>query len=333
MIYEFALEPALVARWHDRREYQFFDEKFGGRAGRLISAYPKKWKKLVWEVFSAGPRSADQNAQMRMTELIQFLWQNSVKRKSTFTEIENWLERAEAEHAERPFRAIVALTNPRTKAFVITADRLITDGHELWSIPDVKSTPRNAEELARAVSPILKLCRAAILVDPYFDPTKRQFRDPLEAVLLSCCDNVCGLEGLTLELHTSIDRHFESWERGDDRDSTEEERVHDTFVRNCIDILPGLIPVGMTLRVVVWTQRVNGERLHNRYVLTDIGSVMFGMGLDQSENSGSNESDDITLLSESQHNNRLRQYKGSPPAFELVGSPIDIRGKKDLFNE
>lgn len=128
----------------------------------------------------------------------------------------------------------------------------------------------------------------------------------------------------------SANRYFESWERGKDRDPTEERRVYETFVGNCIDILPGLIPVGITLRVVVWTERVNGEKLHNRYVLSDIAGVMLGTGLDQSENPGSDESDDITLLSEGQHNNRLRQFIGSPPAFDLVGGPIDIPGKKDI---
>ena len=41
MIYEFALEPELVARWHDRNEYLFFDEKFGLRARRVVAAYPR----------------------------------------------------------------------------------------------------------------------------------------------------------------------------------------------------------------------------------------------------------------------------------------------------
>ena len=74
MIYEFALEPALVARWHDRKKYSFFDEKFGIRFRRVISGYPKNWKKLVWQAFSETPAADDQNAQMRMTELIQFFW-------------------------------------------------------------------------------------------------------------------------------------------------------------------------------------------------------------------------------------------------------------------
>ena len=78
MIYEFALEPDLVARWHDRKEYLFFDEKFGLRTRRIVSAYPKKWKKMVWEIFEAGPAADDQNEKMRMTELIKFLWQNAV---------------------------------------------------------------------------------------------------------------------------------------------------------------------------------------------------------------------------------------------------------------
>jgi len=69
---------------------------------------------------------------MRMTELIQFLWQNAVKRPSSFPEITVWLERAEAEHAERPFRAIIATNNPRNRSFVIPAKDLIENGHKKW---------------------------------------------------------------------------------------------------------------------------------------------------------------------------------------------------------
>ena len=55
MIYEFALEPELAARWHDRREYFSFEGKFGMKTGRFISAYPKKWKKMVYDVFMNSP--------------------------------------------------------------------------------------------------------------------------------------------------------------------------------------------------------------------------------------------------------------------------------------
>ena len=172
MIYEFALEPDLVSRWHDRKEYLFFDEKFGIRARRVISGYPKNWKKLVWHAFSESPASRNQNSRMRMTEIIQLLWQNAVRRYSTFTKLSDWLERAEAEHRERPFHAIIALKNPRNRSFIITVQRLIENGHDLWNISETYPTARTAEEIAGAVSPITRLCRHAILIDPYFDPTK-----------------------------------------------------------------------------------------------------------------------------------------------------------------
>ena len=49
MVYEFALEPELVATWHDRKEYLFFEEKFGLRTGGIVSSYPRKMEKTCLE--------------------------------------------------------------------------------------------------------------------------------------------------------------------------------------------------------------------------------------------------------------------------------------------
>ena len=322
MIYEFALEPDLVARWHDRKEYLFFDEKFGLRSRRIVSAYPKNWKKMVWEKFIGGLVTDNQNARMRMTELIQFLWQNAIKRPSTFSEIPVWLERAEAEHNERPFHAIVATENPRERSFVIAAQDLVENGHELWSIPGTFSTYRTAEEIAKAVSPLIRLCRHAILIDPFFDPTKRRFRQTLAAILSICNDNVCGIQNIQVELHTSIDRFFKEWERGVNRDTNEESKVYDYFTLECRNRIPELIPAGIQLKVVVLKQKVGGDKLHNRYLLTNLFGVMFGTGSDEAENPDTVESDDIVLLDEGQYMIRYQQYSGSLPAYDIVGQPF-----------
>ena len=324
MIYEFALEPELVARWHDRKEYSFFDEKFGIRFRRIISGYPKNWKKLVWQAFSESPAADNQNAQTRMTALIQLLWENAVRRYSTFPEISEWLERAETEHNERPFCAIVAINNPRNRSFVITAQGLVENGHDLWNIPGTYPTPRTAEKIARAISPLTRLCHHAILIDPYLDPTKPRFRQTLAAILSTCRDNVCGLESIQVELHTSIDRFFEKWERGDNRDPNEESRVYNNFVLECQNRLPKLVPAGIQLKVVVWKQKIGGEKLHNRYLLTNLFGVMFGTGSDEADNPDDKEFDDIVLLEEEQYLTRHKQYKGIPPAFDIVGQPFVI---------
>ena len=40
MIYEFAVEPTLVATWSDRKEFRFFDGKFGLGRQRVLCRYP-----------------------------------------------------------------------------------------------------------------------------------------------------------------------------------------------------------------------------------------------------------------------------------------------------
>lgn len=324
MIYEFALEPALVARWHDRKEYLFFDEKFGLRSRRIVSAYPKNWKKMIWEIFESGPASDNQNARMRMTEMIQFIWQNAIRRPSTFPEISVWLEKAEAEHAERPFRAIIATENPRNQNFVIAVQDLLENGHELWNIPLSYPTARTAQEIASAVSPLIRICRHAILVDPYFDPTKLRFRQTLAAILHTCNDSVCGKENLQVELHTSIDRFFETWERGVNRNPNEESKAYSNFVLECQNHLPELVPAAINLKVIVWKQKVGGENLHNRYLLTNLFGAIFGTGSDEADNPSSVESDDIVPLEEGQYMTRYQQYSSTNPAFDMVGQPFII---------
>lgn len=327
MLYEFALEPALVARWHDRKEYLFFDEKFGVRSRRIVSVYPtKSWRRLVWDAFWSGPARDNQNAQMRVVELINYFWQNSVKRPSTFSDISDWLERAEAEHARSSFHAIIATANPRMKEHVISASSLIEHGHALWSIPLDYPTARTAEEIAGAVAPILRLCRKIVLIDPYFDPHKQRFRQTFEAILSKCSESVCGMEGMTIELHTSIEHIFKDWEHGDSREAAET-RVYEKFVGDCQEKLRDLVPAGFEVKVSIWREKEKGQKLHNRYLLTNMCGVMFGTGSDASDDPEAEESDDIVLLDEGQYQTRIRQYTGSPPAFELVGKPFVIVGK------
>jgi len=45
MIKEFALDPDAITSSY--REFCYFTEKFGVSQGRVISAFPKKWRKLV----------------------------------------------------------------------------------------------------------------------------------------------------------------------------------------------------------------------------------------------------------------------------------------------
>jgi hypothetical protein len=55
MISEFALDPALVAQWHDPREWALYREAFADGTGRCGSTFPRrkpnKWRQYVFRHF------------------------------------------------------------------------------------------------------------------------------------------------------------------------------------------------------------------------------------------------------------------------------------------
>jgi hypothetical protein len=85
----------------------------------------------------------------------------------------------------------------------------------------------------------------------------------------------------------------------------------------------GVTPKGCTVEFARLKQRQGGERLHNRYVLTDLGGVLLGGRLDVG---GAGESDDLLLLTREQYEQRWSQYVADDGAFECVDRPSKIIG-------
>ncbi len=263
-----------------------------------------------------------------METLIQSLWENAIKRPNTFPEITVWLERAEAEHVKRPFHAIIATSNPRKNQDVIDADILIEEGHDKWQIPDFPPTRRNAADIAKAVLPLFRCCRHAILIDPYFNPKASRFREPFESILLGCQENIYGPQNMQIELHISIERFFYSFDSGENRTLAHEQKVCKNLTSDLNKYLPPLIPAGMKVKITIWKQIANGEKLHNRYFLTNMFGLIFPTGADASENPETVESDDIVLLENGQYNIRYQQYAGSNPPFARATDQFFITGTK-----
>jgi len=327
MIYEYALDPALVARWHDRKEYLFFDEKFGIATRRLVSIYPNKWQKMIWEAFRSGEHADDQNAELHLGALIGHLKENAIKRRSTFSEIPSWLDRTVKEHSERPFYAILTIRSEQLHRDIINTTQLIERGHDKWAVPGLPMTPRRASEVADLIAPVLRACKHAIFVDPYFDPAKAKFKRPFKAMIEKMFEWRDGSEELTIELHTGIERYFKS-PYSPIRNAVSENLKYHELVDSCCAKLPDIVPSGIKIRLVVWKKRDNGQELHNRYVLTDFAGIILGAGLDECSNPDSESMDNITLLPKEQRNTCWKQYDRTSPAFDYAGDPIEIMGQK-----
>src|SRR6266542_4418196 len=153
MIHEYALEPELVATWGNRHDFRYFVEKFGLGQPRIVSRYPKRWKRLVWDAF----RDDNELERKRLEELVVRLCEHMVYRKDAVWNPENpWLENARTENARVPFHAILARENPSRYATTLTPDD-INGGSALWAVPQGRTVARSPQEMAQAVAPMLRI--------------------------------------------------------------------------------------------------------------------------------------------------------------------------------
>lgn len=303
MIHEYALEPELVATWGNRYDFRYFIEKFGLGQPRIVSRYPKRWKRLVWDAF----RSDNELDRKRMEELLARLSERMVRRLNHVWEpADSWLGNAHKEHARVPFHAILARENPAAHAWTLVPDE-IEHSSPLWEVPRSITIARSATAMATAVEAMLRIAEVVIFVDPHFRPESSRHRRPLEAFLRAVLDRrPLGAPG-RVELQASLDR--------------ENAPTPEFFREKCERSLPRCIPTGLRLILRRLRQRPGAESLHNRYILTDIGGVIFGQGLDDG---AAGETDDVSLMERAQFERRWQQHASETPEFELLEDAVEV---------
>lgn len=303
MIHEYALEPEVVASWHDRDKFRFFIDQFGCGAGRVVGMYPSKtnWRKLVWAALDADFSPTDKD-RTRMVEIVKKLIASKVQRVgSEWNGTLDWLTNAESEHLRKPFHAILARENPRNNETVLLEADILERKAAGWDAPQSTVVQRSAESMAECVAPMLRCATRVLFVDPYFRANKRRFREPLAAFLRQASPQA------TTEIHASA-----SYEDAPSGEHFRNESERD-LQRHSV------IPDGRELKVYRWRNREGGEKMHNRYVLTDIGGVQFGTGLDEGE---AGTTDIVSLLSAEPYEKLYQDYAGPGFSFDPDGEPF-----------
>jgi len=315
VIFDYALEPELVATWHEWQSARYFKEKFGVGRGRLVSRYPSRWQALVWQAFD----SADQNARKRLEALLSILTSKMVVRGSPYDGERTWLVNTEQEHERSPFHAILARTNPSGSAAVVCGNEIDEETEPRWAAPSSCIVDRDSDELAAAVAPMLRCCSEVIFIDPHFAPQELRFRRTLGRFLWALLKERPGAPPARIDLCVDQEKYGRGY-----------------FEQECRQKVPAVIPSGMKLRIVRLKQRLAGQPLHNRYILTDIGGVSFGHGLDESERvtcgrvvagNAPAATDDVKRFEEADYRLRWSQYGSATLAFDRVEPPLEIIGK------
>ena len=188
---------------------------------------------------------------------------------------------------------------------------VLDDKAEDWEAPSTVIVQRYANKMAECVAPILRCATRILFVDPYFraNHDQEQYRDRHKKTLAAFLQTIgARASQIKMELHAAHNDELD-WE---------------TFRQECEDHLPSLLPPGAMLTVRRWKNRV--EKLHNRYILTDIGGVLFGAGLDEGAPGAT---DDVVRLNRDVYSQRLRDYAGPNFAFDQDGEPFSVERRTD----
>ena len=284
MIRIFAVDPELVASWHDQNSYRYFMTAFGLGTPRILAQLPDNWKRKVLSRTNGRTeieKKRIESLALQMTEI-------AVKRAGSDYDVAlPWRDNAEQESTRIPIDLILDVSNFESE-FERSKDNK-------WNLPTSRVVNRADKAMVECLQSLLSNARKISFIDPYFTAHDR-FTRPLARFARCARMYSMPLQTKQIEIHTSAS--YDSAPSWTD------------FENSCKAKLPGIFSQKQTIKIVRWRQRAGGERLHNRYILTDLGGVQFPKGLDEGSPS---ETDDLSLLSRDAYEIRWSEYMG--PAF------------------
>ena len=326
MIYEYAVDPALVASWAKNFDIGLAPQ-FGLDQRRLVSDFPMHWEGDVTGALleSFGYDCGDPDyivAQAHLNGLLHYM-KSSMPARGQRSTGGDWIEQALLAHTSEPFHAILTGEENSDRDEVISSNIVKRLQDPRWYLPTVGVTAKTAGGLADALEPLLRTANKIILVDPYFNPKEAAYQEVLTRLVERAIQGRAPGRALpTLTIMSGVD----------ERAPAAAGIPVETQLRNAanhrgqlaLTHLGGCIPVAMSLTFQCIAQFAGGDQVHNRYLLTDVGGACFPYGV---QAMGSQVFDDLTLLYAGQYRHRWRQY-AQGEGLTVVGTPVVVQGSQ-----
>lgn len=329
MIFEYAVEPALVAQWAKDGVVGLAGQ-FGLDQRRVVSDFPRDWEGEVAAAlleefgFDAGDPDYVQ-ASAFLNALLAFMNAHTVNRGLPLRPDRPWLDQALEVHAQEPFYAIVARAPVAEHAIVITESIVNQLQDARWYLPTLRPTAKTSAELAATLAPLLRAATKIVVVDPYFDPRDESYREVLTSLLVSAAQLRGPGRGMpSVELIAGVGEG-----RSNGGSIPVEKQLANEANNRCewaAQHLSPCIPKGMQLTFRCAANFADGDRLHNRFVLTDFAGASLPYG---TQALGARVFDDISPLYQGQYEERWRQFT-RPDRLNAVGAPRVIYGSYQL---
>ena len=226
-------------------------------------------------------------------------------------------------HQGEAFHAILSRGPDQGCEAVITPEVTRDLRNPRWYLPTIHVTSKTAEAIADAVAPLLRLANRIILVDPYFEAKDEKYGEGLRALLKRAMNSRAKERAFPRIMVISGVAHRQAG-RESSAISREQQHLNEAKKR-CGEALMKLgayVPKGMSVTFQCVAAFSNGDEVHNRYLLTDVGGASLPYG---THPTGEQVFDDITPLFEGQYRARWRQY-GKAEGLNVIGAPVEVQG-------
>lgn len=228
-----------------------------------------------------------------------------------------WLELAREAHGRAPLDAI--MLTPELLGRSGMDDELLVDASGAlnslaWFARRKSKTIKKQEEGYRCLlSKILRHAKRLYLIDPYFRPDQCRWTDTIKI-----CASLMGQRGFeplpgTIEIHTGA-----AWNRSssDRRTRQEEEKKGKEWKKWLTEeFAPNY---AHNLSVSMWKNRQNGERLHDRFLITDQVGFSIPGGLECLRPQRTPSETTWTLLEEDDRRLWLDKFREGTSPYELL---------------
>ncbi len=272
MIKIFTIDPAV---FDSLDSFSELIEYFGIDKFRMIWSFPSSWIMLIKEVIKTNFKNRERK---RAYNKLEKIYKSVIAIPSDFVSndtnisLENWLNKADELYQIKKYDGIISDKNPNGRTYICKLDNL--DTCSVLNNDQSFKVKRTDIELAAAIAPLLYFATEIHFVDKYFHFLNSYHIRPLKSFIKEIFSDLRINQISKITYHTG--------------DSAKSENLENILKSE----LDGIIPERVTLHIVRWPD----EKLHNRFVLTNIGGVNFQQGLCDWDNGNNIEFDDISPI-------------------------------------
>jgi hypothetical protein len=305
MIKVFALEPDIVTDFSLIQRL----EQFGFDQGRILGMVPKTWRKFVNQAIkNADPKHRKaidiQLDRLAKARALQPLPANDIDT--------SWISAAINVPSEY-LQGIIVDQRGEVEDFRIIEMKDSFGESEVWKVATNALTSRDVKSMASQVSVLMRYAYEIKFIDPYFTGEKRHLDFVVQSLL--------HRSNSPLKAKVNIEFHC-LWKRrqpGDDYATlrSQSRSCFDSLVQSTKDALSDLLRPSDSVNWCQWTEKEDDDhqRFHERYVLTDLGGIEFGGGLDTA---GPGQQTSVNLLSKPTVDTLNKRFKKDSSEFELL---------------